>query len=200
MRSPFCDCRFYIYILDSHFSQWALELNPGQNLSTSVVQGLPIFTRLVSFLGFMRMLFPFLTLIIWLERSRFTHFGFPLQPMSPSAHSSTNIPHRAAHRHMWTLFISLNRRGGGGTYCFWCGSRWRQHLVSSCLHSIYWNNGWILTKLAQIHYWDGEKKWLDFGDLGLISILKFWPKKLVCTLSLEPNDGFWLTSYIITLG
>ena len=27
--------------------------------------------------------------------------------------------------------------------------------VASCLHSISWTNGWILTKLAQTHYWEG---------------------------------------------
>ena len=26
----------------------------------------------------------------------------------------------------------------------------------------------LWTKLAQIHHWDWEKKWLDFGDLDLI--------------------------------
>ena len=40
--------------------------------------------------------------------------------------------------------------------------------VASCLHSISWTNGWILTKLAQTHYWEGGKKLLDFGDLDLI--------------------------------
>ena len=33
---------------------------------------------------------------------------------------------------------------------------------------ISWTNGWILTKHAQTHYWEGLKKWLDFGDLDLI--------------------------------
>ena len=71
--------------------------------------------------------------------------------------------------------------------------------VAHCVHSISWTNGWILTKLAQIHFWEGGKKWLDFVTLTSFSkshqhfkIFKFWPqKKLVCTLSLEPNDGFW---------
>ena len=35
--------------------------------------------------------------------------------------------------------------------------------LASCLHSISWTNGWILT-----HYWGRGKKWLDFGDLDLI--------------------------------
>ena len=30
-------------------------------------------------------------------------------------------------------------------------------------------NQWVdLTKLAQTHYWEGGKKWLDFGDTDLI--------------------------------
>ena len=40
--------------------------------------------------------------------------------------------------------------------------------IASCLHCVFWTNGWILTKLAQTHYWDGGKKWLDFGDFDLI--------------------------------
>ena len=40
--------------------------------------------------------------------------------------------------------------------------------VASCLHSITWTNGWILTKLAQTHYWEGGKKCSDFGDRDLI--------------------------------
>ena len=50
--------------------------------------------------------------------------------------------------------------------------------VASCLHSFSWTNAWILTKLAQTHYWDGAKKWLDFSDpwphfQGHTSTLKF---------------------------
>ena len=40
--------------------------------------------------------------------------------------------------------------------------------IASCLHSFFWSNRWILTKLAYTHYWDGGKNWLDFGDLDLI--------------------------------
>ena len=66
-----------------------------------------------------------------------------------------------------------------------------------CVHSISWNNRWNLTKLAQIHHLNWEKKWLDFGDLDLIFKVTpaFWnsnfdrKKKLVCTLSLEPMAG-----------
>ena len=37
-----------------------------------------------------------------------------------------------------------------------------------CVQSTSWINGWNLTKLAQIHHWDGGKKWLDFDDLYLV--------------------------------
>ena len=45
----------------------------------------------------------------------------------------------------------------------------------------------------------GKEVIIDFGDLDLIFKVtpvtslnaKFLPEKLVCTLSLEPNDGFW---------
>ena len=57
-------------------------------------------------------------------------------------------------------------KGVGGTYCFWCESCRRLHSFLSA--SISWTIGWILTKLAQTHYWDGGKKWLDFGDLDLL--------------------------------
>ena len=89
------------------------------------------------------------------------------------------------------LIMSPQLKGSGATYCF--GADPIGIHVASCLHSIFWTNGWILTKLAHMHYWDGGKKWLDFGDLNLI--FKVTPaldqKKLVCTLSLEPNDRFW---------
>ena len=38
----------------------------------------------------------------------------------------------------------------------------------ACLHPISWMNGWILTKLAQLHCWDRDKNWLYFGDLNPI--------------------------------
>ena len=41
-------------------------------------------------------------------------------------------------------------------------------LDGHCLHSISWTNWWSSTKLAQTHYWEGGKKWLDFGDIDLI--------------------------------
>ena len=60
---------------------------------------------------------------------------------------------------------------------------------------------------AQTHYWEGGKKWLDFGDTDLIFKvtpalwnIQILTKKLVCTLSLEANDGFWPKFiYIVTL-
>ena len=64
--------------------------------------------------------------------------------------------------------------------------------VAHFLHSLSWTNGWILTKFAHTRYWEGGKKCLDFGVLDLIyKIFKFDQKKLVCTLTLEPNYWFW---------
>ena len=65
--------------------------------------------------------------------------------------------------------------------------------VASCLHFIFWTSGWILTKLTQTHYWDGGKKWLDFGDLDLIfkvtpALWNFYHKKLVCTLMTDSGQ------------
>ena len=87
-----------------------------------------------------------------------------------------------------------NRKGGGG-YWFWCGSRRRP---LSFLYALYLLNQCVDSdQTCKTHYWDGEKKCLVFGDLDLIFkvisvlwIVSFWPKKLICTLSLEPNDGF----------
>ena len=107
----------------------------------------------------------------------------------------------------WNFFNWLSKlcppnwRGGGGHTAFGVdpngisvGVR-----VASCLHSICWTNWWILTKLAQTHDWEGGK-----SDQILVTFTSFSrshqhfeffsnfdPKKLVCTLSLEPNDGFW---------
>ena len=100
---------------------------------------------------------------------------------------------------MITKFIFLcppNRRGGGDILLM------VRILSTSMLLLVCTQapepNEWILTKLAQTHYWEGGKKWLDFGDLELIFrvtlalwIIKFWQKRLLCTLSLEPDDGFW---------
>ena len=68
-----------------------------------------------------------------------------------------------------------------------------------CVHSLSRINRWNLTKLAQLHHWDGGMKWLDFGDLDLIFkvTLALWNsnvdrKKPVCTLSLEPMAGILL--------
>ena len=59
------------------------------------------------------------------------------------------------------------------------------------MQSVSWTSGWILTKLAQTHYWEGRKKRLDFGDLDLIfkvtpalKCIKFWPKKSLSALYL----------------
>ena len=40
--------------------------------------------------------------------------------------------------------------------------------IASCLLSVFWTSGWVLTKLAQTHYLDEGKKLLDFDDLDLI--------------------------------
>ena len=59
--------------------------------------------------------------------------------------------------------------------------------IASCLHSVFWTSTciWILTKLTQTHYWEGWKKWLEFGDFGLIFkvtpalwMSNFYPKSL----------------------
>ena len=68
--------------------------------------------------------------------------------------------------------IPPNRRGGGGHIAF--GADPFGIRIASCLHSISWTNGWILTKHAQTHYWEEEQKWLDFGDLDPIFWTKWW--------------------------
>ena len=69
--------------------------------------------------------------------------------------------------------------------------------LSSCLHSIFWTNGWILTKLTHTHYWDGGKKWSDFKGHHTIKTVKI---SLVCTLSPEPNGGFLPNLHRNTIG
>ena len=96
---------------------------------------------------------------------------------------------------------------GGEKNCFGAEPVGVGVLVVHCLHSISWTNWWSSTKLAQTHYLERGKKWLDFGDTDLIFkvIPALWniqilTKKLVCTLSLEANDGFWPKFiYIATL-
>ena len=94
---------------------------------------------------------------------------------------------------------------GRGTYCFWCGSRRRPRCFLR--YSITWTSGWILTKLAQTHYWKGEKKWLDFGDLDLIfkvtpalKFSNFDQKCLSAPYLLNQMTESGQTSYIVTLG
>ena len=77
--------------------------------------------------------------------------------------------------------------------------------VASCLHSIYWTNRWILTKLAQTHYWEGEKKWLDFGDNDLIfkvtsALSNFDQKSLSAPYLLNQMTDSGQTSCVVTLG
>ena len=88
------------------------------------------------------------------------------------------------------------RGGGGGAYCFWCGSRRRR---CSFLSALYLLNQWVvLTILTQTHYWDGDKKWLDFGELDLI--FKFWPKKACQHSLLNQMTDSGQTPYIVMLG
>ena len=62
--------------------------------------------------------------------------------------------------------------GGGGEW----GGGGGKHIVFSadpvgvafCLHSVSLLNGQILAKLTQIYHLEGEKCWLDFGDLDPI--------------------------------
>ena len=62
--------------------------------------------------------------------------------------------------------MSPNPWGGGGHIAF--GADPVGIGVAHCVCSIPWTDRWILTKLAQTHYWEGGKKWLDFGNLDLI--------------------------------
>ena len=80
--------------------------------------------------------------------------------------------------------------------------------VAHCLHSISWTKGWILTKFAQTHYWEGEEKWLDFGDLDLIFIFTpaLWnfhilnKKNLSAPYFLNQMTESGQTSYTVKLG
>ena len=47
--------------------------------------------------------------------------------------------------------------GGGGHSAFGADPVVVGVCVASCLHSISGTKEWILTKLAQTHYWDGKK-------------------------------------------
>lgn len=97
---------------------------------------------------------------------------------------------------LWLNLLCPPTRKGGGHIGFGVDPVSARVCVAFCLHSISWMEGWIFTKLAQMHYWIEEKCWLDFGDLelifkvtGLKTLSNFRPKKLVCTLSPEPMDG-----------
>ena len=72
---------------------------------------------------------------------------------------------------------------------------------------ISWINRWNLTKLAQIHHWDGGKKWLDFGDLDPIFKVTWTPwnsiliEKSLCThYLLNQWLEFYQTSTDTSLG
>ena len=80
--------------------------------------------------------------------------------------------------------------------------------IASCLHSISRTNERILTNLTQTHYWEGGNKWLDFGDLGLIS--KITPalrnfqiltkKSLSAPYLLNQMTDSGQASHIVTIG
>ena len=94
---------------------------------------------------------------------------------------------------------------GGGTYCFWCGSRRRRRPRCS-LSSLSWTNGWILTKLAQTHYWKGGKKWFWWhwpyfqGHTSTLKFSNFDPKSLSAPYLLNQMTDSGQTSYFVTLG
>ena len=58
--------------------------------------------------------------------------------------------------------------GGGGHIVFSADPVVVGVGVASCPHSVSLLNGHILAKLTQIYHWEGEKCWLDFGDLDPI--------------------------------
>ena len=80
--------------------------------------------------------------------------------------------------------------------------------VASFLHSISWTNGWILTKLPKTHYWDREKKWLDFDDIDLIFMVTpaLWNFQILTkNIFSAPHLLYQMTdsgqtSHIVTLG
>ena len=76
-------------------------------------------------------------------------------------------PQQVTSNYIFPLFSPPNRRGGE-KYCFGADPFGVGVLVVHCLHSDSWTNRWSLTKLAQTQYWEGGKKWLDFGDTDLI--------------------------------
>ena len=69
--------------------------------------------------------------------------------------------------------------------------------AASCLHSIFWTNGWILTKLAL----EGGNKWLDFYSYTIFEVTSnFDQKHLSAPCLLNQISWFGQTSYIVTLG
>ena len=69
---------------------------------------------------------------------------------------STEVMHNNYVPQPWGAHVAFSVDPGGG------GS------VATCLQSISLLNGQILAKLTQIYHWEGEKCWLDFGDLDPI--------------------------------
>ena len=110
------------------------------------------------------------------------------------------------------IFMSPQPKGRGGHTAFGADPVGVGVRVAYCLRSIPWTNGWILTKLAQTHYWEGGKKWLDFGDLDRIfkitaalrnfQILTKKKSLSAPYLLNQMTDSYprCQTSYIVTLG
>ena len=91
--------------------------------------------------------------------------AYVCQPNKPFSECNQTTPSHL--NYIFPLFSPHNRRGGE-KYCFGADPVGVGVLVVHCLHSVSWTNWWSLTKLAQTHYWEGGKKWLDFGDTDLI--------------------------------
>ena len=76
----------------------------------------------------------------------------------------------------------------------------------SLVYTLVLTNGWILTKLAYKQHWYKGRSGYSLVTLASFSRshrhfnIKFWPNKLICTLSLEPNDGFRLSSMYCIIG
>ena len=67
--------------------------------------------------------------------------------------------------------------------------------VASCLHSVSWTNAWILTKLAQTHYWGG-------GGGGVIKFWWPWPNfqghHTIKTVKMSLVCTSWTSWWILT--
>ena len=80
---------------------------------------------------------------------------------------------------------------------WWPWRHFQGHLRSKKLenafsHFISWRDGWVLTKSAQIYFWEMKKNWSDSGDLDPTSrsqkVRKCW--RMPCLYSISWRDGF----------